>query len=66
MSIDRERRVVMVQIDRSICDGCGRCAETCPIELIIIEDGKANLSDPDSCMECGYCVTECPNQAIML
>lgn len=46
------------------CIGCGRCVVVCPHRLFHLEQGKAQISDPDLCMECGACRTNCPSGAI--
>lgn len=50
-------------IDKSVCVGCGSCAESCPVEAIkATEDGKYTIDD--ACVECGACVANCPVNAI--
>jgi len=44
------------------CTGCEECVETCPVEAIAMEDGKAVVSD--DCVDCGQCVDACPSEAI--
>ena len=46
------------------CDGCGECADICPMEAIKIDNGKAVVSE--ECTECGACVDECPKEALSL
>jgi NAD-dependent dihydropyrimidine dehydrogenase PreA subunit len=53
-----------VIVNNVTCDGCGACADACPIDAIKIVQKKAVVSD--ECVECGACVNECPNEAISL
>ena len=50
-------------VERKICIGCGRCAETCPAKTIKIVDKQANISY-DSCIKCFCCQEMCPVRAI--
>ena len=53
---------VKVELDK--CTGCGECVSACPLDAIVITDGKAVIDD--SCAECGACVDVCPNKALVL
>jgi ferredoxin len=48
--------------DMELCTGCGACVEACPVEAIILRDGKVHV-DGD---KCGVCVGACPNDAISM
>jgi UDP-glucose 4-epimerase len=46
------------------CVGCGTCVDTCFVNAIKIEAGRATISD--ECRGCGRCVEACPENAIVL
>jgi len=51
-----------VEVDKEKCTGCGICVESCALNAIKIEDGKAVISE--ECVECGACINQCPAEAI--
>ncbi len=55
-----------VLLDEAICNGCGRCAEICPVDVLRMNtDGKlAIVAYPDDCSGCHFCVQECPVHCI--
>lgn len=46
-----------------LCDGSGLCVPVCPVNAIIMEEGKAKIS-PFVCIGCGACIPVCPREAI--
>jgi NAD-dependent dihydropyrimidine dehydrogenase PreA subunit len=58
MSIER--------IDPELCTGCGICVNTCPMDVIRMdeESKKAVIKYPEDCMCCDYCELDCPVDAI--
>ena len=50
-------------IDPSLCTGCGKCIDACPVEAIT-KDGDKCVIDPEKCVDCGACVGQCPLEAI--
>jgi len=59
----RQHRTVGIKIDESKCEGCGKCKDACPFNLIDIIEGKAH-NNSAKCMRCPICIDECPMQAI--
>ena len=59
----RQHRTVGLEIDTSKCVGCGKCKETCPMNLPEIIEGKARNTSP-LCMRCPMCIGACPMEAI--
>ena len=54
------------RIDRDLCTGCGMCVDSCPMDVIRMNEKikKAEIKYPDDCMLCLYCELDCPVQAI--
>ncbi len=38
-----------VEIDSAKCEGCGKCAEVCPNNMIEVMDDVARVEDPYAC-----------------
>ena len=51
------------QVDKNICVGCGKCAESCPAHIIKIENKKAHFKKK-GCISCFCCQEMCPVKAI--
>lgn len=55
-----------VTFNHTSCTGCGKCAEVCPMGIIMIEDRKAVSNHELDCTLCNLCVDNCRQQAITL
>ena len=60
-----------VEVDESLCAGCGICVMTCPYEAPHLIEKEVNGAmdrfsevDAEKCMGCGMCVAACPLGAI--
>ncbi len=53
----------MIEIDKNLCIGCGKCLQVCPNQAISIIQGKAEINQV-FCSECYRCVEVCPREAI--
>jgi len=58
------RNVSTLQLDPTVCVGCGRCVEVCPHQVMTLDERTARVQDRDACMECGACEKNCPAEAI--
>lgn len=56
----------IVQIDESLCDGCGLCIPNCAEGALQIVDGKAKLISDVYCDGLGSCLGHCPQGAIRI
>ena len=54
------------RIDTDLCNGCGICADTCPADVIWMDDKekKPIIKYPEDCSLCGLCELVCPQNAI--
>jgi len=57
---------MITKIDETKCNGCGICVETCPVDILRMDekDEKAVIRYPDDCMTCYTCELKCPTGAI--
>ena len=53
-------------IDAEVCTGCGKCVNSCPCDVIRMDDEgtKAVTRYVEDCMLCELCVRDCPVDAI--
>jgi len=54
----------VIEIDESLCDGCGDCVPACAEGAIAIVDGKAKLVSDVYCDGLGACLGHCPTGAL--
>lgn len=52
-----------MQVNKNTCVGCSKCAQTCPMRAINIQERKAHINRK-LCIICGKCAHNCPKQAI--
>ncbi len=57
--------MALLQIDRSLCIGCGACVDVCPFGALSLDEQEIATVN-DNCTACGACVEECPTEALSL
>jgi len=54
-----------LQVDTNLCpEGCQICADICPTEAILMDEGKKLVVTEEFCIYCGACQQVCPEKAI--
>ena len=51
------------------CNGCGRCVEACPVQLLMVDEKKARSNeryDVFRCLTCQNCMVVCPQDAVRI
>jgi NAD-dependent dihydropyrimidine dehydrogenase PreA subunit len=46
------------------CDGCGACANNCPVRILRVETGKVRMTEPEMCTDCRICTEVCPGHVL--
>jgi NAD-dependent dihydropyrimidine dehydrogenase PreA subunit len=59
-----------VSFDLELCDGCGKCSDVCPGDVIYMKPAHSFRIPfnryPDECWHCGSCRQDCPQRAIAI
>lgn len=56
----------IIEIDESLCNGCGQCIISCAEGALQIVDGKARMLAEKYCDGLGACLGECPTGALRI
>ncbi len=53
-------------IDIEKCIGCGICVETCPMDVLRLDEktGQSEIVYPEDCQICHLCRIYCPEDAL--
>lgn len=54
------------KIDSNLCTGCGICVDSCPMDVLRMDENenKAIAKYPEDCTMCTVCEVDCPEKAI--
>ena len=70
MILPKETSFPRVLIDDEKCNGCGRCVQACPIQLLMLNaDNKCRSNeryDAFRCITCQNCMAVCPAGAVRI
>ncbi|MCX8027382.1 MAG: 4Fe-4S binding protein [Thermodesulfovibrionales bacterium] len=56
----------IIEIDETLCDGCGQCVTACAEGALEIVNGKAKVIADSFCDGLGACIGECPRGALKI
>lgn len=63
--------MVKLEINTSLCKGCGLCVYVCPKQILKLADEVtakgyhiSTMTDIESCIACASCATICPDSCI--
>jgi NAD-dependent dihydropyrimidine dehydrogenase PreA subunit len=61
-----EDRFLHVELNADTCQGRAMCREVCPKNCYVIDAvaHKAEMAEPDECVQCGACIVQCPEDAL--
>ena len=59
-AITQNPKTGVYMINKKKCVSCGKCAEACPMHVIVFEEG----SPASKCIACGICVKACPMELL--
>ena len=62
----KEYTVFLIKVSKEKCNGCGQCADLCPVDVFEIKQGKSYPTHPENCLGCGTCVAICESEAIIV
>ena len=55
---------MVIEIDSTLCIGCGVCVSDCVGTNLVVEEGVAQVQG--RCIMCGHCVAVCPTNAVSI
>lgn len=56
----------IIEIDETLCDGCGQCLGGCAEGALALVEGKARLVSDNYCDGLGACLGHCPTGALKI
>jgi NAD-dependent dihydropyrimidine dehydrogenase PreA subunit len=62
----REYPVYLIKIEGARCNGCGECADFCPVNVFEVRVGTSFPVRSQNCLGCGTCEAVCKAEAIIV
>jgi len=62
----REYPVYLIKVEDERCNGCGECADFCPVNVFDMREGRSFPARSQNCLGCGTCEAVCTAEAIIV
>jgi ferredoxin len=61
----------IILIDVETCEGCGDCVDSCPMQLLALQEASDRevavvIGSLDECLGCEACVVICPSGSVTM
>ncbi len=60
------KKLIIYEINPTVCDGCGACVKVCAGSAILGEKHKPHKIDGAKCTKCGACMEVCQPKAVLV
>ena len=60
------KKLIVYEINPTLCDGCGACVKVCAGQSILGEKGMPHKIDQAKCTKCGACMEVCKPKAVLV
>jgi NADH:ubiquinone oxidoreductase subunit F (NADH-binding)/(2Fe-2S) ferredoxin/Pyruvate/2-oxoacid:ferredoxin oxidoreductase delta subunit len=60
------KKLIVYEINPTVCDGCGACVKVCAGSAILGEKNKPHKIESAKCTKCGACMEVCQPKAVLV